>query len=107
MSLCMLVTLCWWWEGLVLRQGGPLGIEQEIVEELYFLSDGSHLFSVFVQNVFTHKLRSLHNNTCYISNRSGNRHTHTHVCVRIHTVSGLTLNFLPLRGQSHLSLLSS
>lgn len=48
MPLCVLVTLCWWWEGLVLRQGGPLGIEQEIVEELYFLSDSSHLFSVFV-----------------------------------------------------------
>lgn len=42
------VTLCRWWEGLILRQGGPLGIQEEIVEEIDFLFDGGHLVAMFV-----------------------------------------------------------
>lgn len=53
------ITLCWWWVGLVLRKGGSLGVEEEVVEEFDFLSDSSHFFSLFVQDVFSNKLWSL------------------------------------------------
>lgn len=96
---CTQVTLCCWWEGLILRQGGPLGIQEEIVEEINFLFDGGHLVSMFVQDVFSYKLGSL----CDKDVTVVSWHTHANA----HTVSGLTLNFFPLRGQSHLSLLSS
>lgn len=51
--------MCGWWEGLVLRWGRPLGVQQVAVEELYFLPNSSHFFSVFVEDVFTHKLWGL------------------------------------------------
>lgn len=51
--------MCCWWEGLILRQGGPLGVQEEIVEEINFLSDGGHLVAMFVQDVFSYKLGSL------------------------------------------------
>lgn len=57
------VTLSWWWEGLVLREGGSFGIKQEVVEEFDFLSNGGDLLSVFVQDVFTHKLWGLNKNS--------------------------------------------
>lgn len=105
---CTKVTLCCWWDGLVLRQGGPLGIQEEVVEEINFLFDGGHLVSMFVEDVLSHKLRSL----CEKDDIVDLVRADTHVCTQSEREQArkkwcLTLNFLPLRGQSHLSLLSS
>lgn len=62
--------MCWQWEGLVLRYRGSFGIQQEVVEKFYFLSDSGDLVTMFVQDVFAHKLRGLDNRDedCYYSN---------------------------------------
>lgn len=93
-------TLCWWWEGLVFRWSRPLGIKQVVVEKLDFLPDSSHLFSVFVEDVFSHKLWSLRKRAMVTTATIHSLLTLVH-CRQV------TLNFFPLRGHNHLSLLSS
>lgn len=99
------VTLTWNWERrkFHLRQRRPLGVHQEVVKERHFLFHLFDFVSVFVQDVFPHKLWTLKFITNVESNNNDKQRRHS--C--FFSAQYFTLNFFPLSGHSHLSFPSS
>ena len=81
--VCVCPTLSWSRRhvGLELREGGALGVQQEVVKELHLLLHLLDLVPVFIQDVLTHKLWSLLVNTAKGQGSAKTSSTETHLWV--------------------------